>query len=272
MPGFVDVSGMTYEDVRRMGHADDYDDVDYQPRRSFKRNPYDYTDANRPARPASAKYSVSDVWAAACAAHRVNSGYFKEYVYEHLEGQPLSQPPAIVKRKNRDVMMEFLENPAQLLVEDVQRGEHCRNFLQNDLTFRTLKNKISEFDTALKKVLAVQGQFDSYHHKYELAIVACLPQSVERSEVRQNSDNRVQFAQGGLVGKVGDKVDANIEVLNSTYSKQYGVYWVRGITEADQPVFFSSKKSYDTGTTLTIKGTVKAHKDNLTQLNRVKVM
>lgn len=272
MPGFVDVSGMSYEDVRRMGHADDYDDVDYQPRRSFKRNPYGYNDSNRPARPDSAKYSVSDVWAAACAANRVNGGYFKEYVYEHLEDQPLSQPPAIVKRKNRDIMMEFLADPTNLTVDDVARGEYCRNFLQNDLTFRTLKNKTGEFDSAIKKVLAVQDKFDGYHHKYELAIVACLPASVEKSEIRQASESRVQFAQGGLVGEVGDKIDAQIEVLNSQFSKQYNVYWVRGITENDQAVYFSSKQSYDPGTHLSIRGTVKAHKDNLTQLNRVKVL
>ena len=261
MPGFVDVSNMSSEDVRRMGHADDYDDVDFRPRRKFVPT----------SRPVSAKYSVSDVWAAACAAHRVNGGYFKEYVFEHYSDN-LAEPPAIVKRKNRDVMMEFLANPSQLTVDDVERGEHCRQFLQNDLTFRTLKNKTGEFDTAIKKVLAVQNQFDSYHHKYELAIVACLPASVEKSEIRQNSESRVQFATGGVIGEVGDKVDANIEVLNSQYSKQYNVYWVRGITEADQAVFFSSKESYDPGTHLTIKGNVKAHKDNLTQLNRVKVL
>lgn len=263
MPGFVDVSNMSYEDVRRMGHADDYDDVDYRPRHKF---------VPQVVKSASAKYSVSDVWAAACAAHRVNGGYFKEYVFEHLEGQPLSQPPAIVKRKNRDVMMEFLSDPTRLTVDDVERGEHCRQFLQNDLTFRTLKGKTGEFDSAIKKVLAVQGLFDSYHHKYELAIVACLPQSVERSEIRQNSETRVQFATGGLIGEVDDKVELNVEVLNSNYSKQYNIYWVRAITEADQAVFFSNKESFDPGTHLTIKGTVKAHKDNLTQLNRVKVL
>lgn len=259
MPGFVDVSGMTYEDVRRMGHADDYDE---EPQRRGR----------RPQSLPQVGYAVSDVWAAACAAHRVNGGYFKEYVYEHLEDQPLRQPPAIIKRKNRDIMMEFLADPTHLTVDDVERGEHCRQFLQNDLTFRTLKGKTGEFDSAVKKVLAVQDRFYTVSHRYELAIVACLPQSVERSEVRQASESRVQFATGGLIGEVDDKVELNVEVLNSNYSKQYNIYWVRAITEADQAVFFSNKESFDPGTRLTIKGTVKAHKDNLTQLNRVKVL
>lgn len=261
MPGFVDVSNMTSEQVRRLGHADDYDDVDFQPRRKLN----SYT----PTRSTSAKYSVSDTWGAACAAHRLNGGYVKEYVYEWDE---VAQINKVAKDKNRNLMMHFLANPTQLLVEDIERGEHCRKYLESDLTFRTLKNKTGEFDTAIRKVLAVQEHFDDHFHKYELAIVACLPQSVERSELRQNSDSRVQFAQGGFVGKVDDKVELNVEVLNSNYSKQYNIYWVRAITEADQAVFFSNKASFDPGTHLSIKGTVKAHKDNLTQLNRVKVL
>jgi len=262
MPGFVDVSNMSSEEVRRMGHADDYDDVDFQPRRKLK--------SYVPTRPASAKFSVSDVWAAACAAQRANGEYLKE-------SKPILDPnnPGRVlstQLRNRDVMMQFLTDPTQLTVDDIERGEHCRKYLESDLTFRTLKNKTGEFDNAIRKVLAVKEHFDDHFHKYELAIVACLPQSVERSEVRQNSESRVQFATGGVIGKEGDKVELNVEVLNSNFSKQYNIYWIRAITEADQAVFFSNKEAFDPGTWLTIKGTVKAHKENLTQLNRVKVL
>ena len=256
MPGFIDVTGWTTEEVRRLGHADDCDDVDFRPRRKVA-----------PTRPAGAKYSVSDVWAAACAAHRVNGGYFKEEQWMRN-----ATPPYISKRKNRDVMMEFLMSPMDLTVDDVERGEHCRKFLQSDLTFRTLKGKTGEFDSAIRKVLAVTDHFDSHFHKYELAIVACLPQSVERSEIRQNSDQRVQFAQGGLVGNIGDKITANIEVISANYSKEYNIYWIRGITDQDQAVYFSNKEKFDVGTHLTVQGKVKAHKDNLTQLNYVKVL
>ena len=259
MPGFVDVTGWTSEEVRRMGHADDYDDVDFQPRRKFV----------APTRINIPKYTIGDAWAAACAAHRINGGYFKEVAYNWDE---TAQIQRIAKRKNRDIMMEFLADPTQLTVDDIERGEYCRDYLQSDLTFRTLKNKVGEFDNALRKVLAITDTFDSYHHKYELAILACLPASEGRSEIRQNSENRVQFAKGGYIGKEGDKIDLEVEVLNSNYSKQYNIYWVRAITAEDQAVFFSSKEAYDPGTHLAIKGTVKAHKDNLTQLSRVKVL
>ena len=261
MPGFADVSNMSREDIRCMDHAADYDDVDFRPRRKFN--------SQATTRPANVQYSVSDVWAAACAADRINGGYVKEYVYEWDEA---TQTNKVAKDKNRHIMMHFLADPTRLTVDDIERGEHCRKFLENDLVFRTLKGKTSDFDNAIKKVLAVQDHFSTRDHKYELAIVACLPASVEKSEIRQASESRVQFATGGLIGEVGDKVETTVEVLNSQYSKQYEVYWVRGITEADQAVFFSSKEAYDPGTHLSIRGMVKAHKDNLTQLNYVKVL
>ncbi len=266
MPGFVDVSNMSDLEIKRLGHADDYDDVVVQHRHVSKRNPYGY---NSTTRPVGAKHSVSDVWAAACAAHRINRGYHKDHVYEWDETQRVNR---VVLRKNRQIMMEFLANPDQLTVDDVERGEHCRNFLQNDLTFRTIKGKTVEFDNAIRKVLAIQDHFDTYHHKYELAIVACLPASVEKTEQRQTAENRMKFAQGGLVGEVGNKVALNVEVISANFSKQYNIFWIRAVTAEDQVVTFSNKQSFDVGSHLTIQGKVKAHKDNLTQLNYVKVL
>jgi hypothetical protein len=118
----------------------------------------------------------------------------------------------------------------------------------------------------------VSDRFYTVSHRYELAVVACLPNSVAKSQQRQETDSRIQFAQGGHIGKVGEKVTANIEVLSAVRSKEWNIYWIRGITEQDQAVMFSNKESFDVGTHLTIQGKVKAHRDNLTQLNYVKVL
>jgi hypothetical protein len=256
MPGFVDVSGMSSEDVRRMGHADDYDDADYRALRKSKSLP-------------QVGYSVSDVWAAACAAQRINGGYFKEPSYEWDEAANTSR---LVRRRNRDVMMEFLQNPHQLLVDDVEAGEQVREFLQKDLTFRALKGQLTEFDSAVSKCIAVQDGFYTVTHRYELAVVAALPNSVQRSQERQNTEQRLKFAQGGLIGKPGDRITTNVEVISANYSQQYNIFWIRGITEQDQPVTFSNKEKFDVGTHLTIQGKVKAHRENMTQLNYVKVL
>jgi len=256
MPGFVDVSGMSYKDVQRMGREDD---VDYQPR-------------SAPARTNTVLqvgYSVSDVWAAACAAQRVNAGYYKEPSYVWDEATNTQQ---LVKRRNRDVMMEFLQNPDRILAEDVEAGEQVRDFLQKDLVFRAVKSQLTEFDNSISKCLSVQDRFYTVGNRYELAVVAALPNSARRSQERQTADQRIQFARGGLVGKVGDQVTVNVEVIRTFYKKEFNIFFVTGITDQDQVVTFGFKENFDVGTSVVIRGKVKAHRDNLTQLNYAKVL
>lgn len=259
MPGFVDVSNMSDQEIKRLGQRDDdFGEVD-APRRG--RRVY--------ARPASNRYSADTVWAAAAAAQRVNAGYYKESRYEWDQANNINR---LVLSRNRDVMAEFLANPERLLPEDLAEGQRVRSFLQQDLTFRAVKGKLTEFDSAVSRCVAVDTEFDSHVHKYELAVVASLPASAERSRQRQDSDSRVAFARGGMIGKVGDKVLAQVEVLSAVYSQNYNCWFIKGITDQDQPVFFSYRERHDAGTWLSIQGTVKAHRDNLTQLNRVKVL
>lgn len=253
MPGFVDVGGMTSEDVRRMGHADD--DIDFGPTPG-RRNTV-----------LQVGYSASDVWAAACAAQRINDGYYKTEQW-----MPNATPPYISKRRNRDLMMEFLASPTDLTTDDVEAGEQCRKYLEQDLVFRAVKGQLTDFDRSVQKVLAVKDRFYTVGNRYELAVVACLPNTMARSQARQATNERTQSARGGVFGTVGEKVTVNVEVLSATYSKEYNVFWIRGITDQDQVVSFSSKTKYDVNTWLTIRGKVKAHRDNLTQLNYVKVL
>ena len=253
MPGFVDVSNMSDLEVKRLGQRDD-DDFAISSRR-------------RPQTQPRVAYSANDVWAAASAAQRVNGGYFKTAVYS---GDPAQ--PAVTKHRNRDVMMSFLANPDTITAEDRAEGDRVREFLRQDLTFRALKGKLTEFDASTSKVLALEDQFDSAKHRYELAIVACLPNSARRQEQRQTADSRLQFATGGFVGQLGQKVMLNIEVISAVYSQNYNVFFIRGITDQDQAVMFCNKERFDTGEFLTIQGKVKAHRDNLTQLNYVKVL
>jgi len=255
MPGFVDVSNMTSEQVRRMGHADDYDTPDtWKPR----------------AHPSSVHqvgYAVSDVWAAACAAQRVNGEYLKE-------SKPILDPEnpgrvLSVQLRNREVMMQFLQNPGQLTVDDVEAGEELQRWLQNDLTFRALKSQLTDFDSAAQKCLAVKDKFYSVGHRYELAVIAALPNSHDKAKARETIQDRLRATSGELIGNVGDKLQLNVEVIRVVFSKNWNVNFITAVTSDNHAVFFSNKKTFDVGTYLTIMGTVKAHKDGQTQLNRV---
>jgi len=213
------------------------------------------------------KYSLDNVWGAAVAAQRVNGEYVKEDKININE----DGSHETLKKRNRDIMMVFLTVPGTITDEDRATGRECRRFLQNDLTFRALKGQLSAFDASVSKVVAVEEEFDSVQHRLELAVVACLPQSHQRAIVRQSIQDRVRNA-GGYIGNVSDKVALDAEVVSANWSNIYNIFWVTAITQDNQALFFSYKSQLNSGTQIKLVGTVKAHRDNKTQLNRVKVV
>ena len=258
MPGFVDVTDMTAREIRMMDHAADYDEpAGYQPRRQWKSR----------AKPAGVQHSVDNVWGAAVAAQRINGSYVKAAMYDYDDNGP-----KIVKHRNRDIMTEILANPAQLTVEDIAQGQECRKFLQQDITFRALQNRLTEFDSSVSKVLAVEDDFDTEKHKLELAVVACLPQSHARTLERQATQERVRQTSGDVIGTPGDKVRLDVEIIKSNYSQQWNTWYATGITQDNSAVFFAYRQELAKGAKHTIIGTVKAHRDGSTQLNRVSIV
>jgi hypothetical protein len=256
MPGFVDVSNMTAQEIKRMGQMDD----DYEtPSQTWKPR----------AKSQGVVHSVDNVWGAACAAQRINGSYVKETQYRFDEEQNTS---VVAKHRNREIMQSILANPAQITVEDIAQGQECRKFLQQDLTLRGLKSQLTDFDRNVAKTLAVNEEFDTAKHKLELALVACLPESQKRAIARQETASRVRQTTGGYVGAVDSKVELDVEVVSANYSQTYGIFWVTAITQDNQAVFFSYKSKLVAGSWIQIKGTVKAHRDGKTQLNRVKVI
>lgn len=256
MPGFVDVSNMTSQEIKRLGQMDD----DYEtPNRTWKAK----------AKPQGVRHSVDNVWGAACAAQRINGSYVKETQFRFDEDKNTT---VIAKQRNRDVIVDLLANPALLTVEDIAQGQECRKFLQQDITLRGLKSNLTEFDGVISKVIAITDEFDSAKHKYELAVVASLPASHQRSLARQTVDSRVRQTAGGYVGAPDTKINLDVEVVSANYSQTYGIFWVTAITKDNQAVFFSYRSKLTTGSWIQIRGTVKAHRDGKTQLNRVKVI
>ena len=258
MPGFVDVSNMTAREVRMMDHAADAEP--YQPRRTWQPK----------AKPAGVAHSVDNVWGAAVAAQRINGSYVKETVYK--VDPEMSSNTVVDKRRNRDIMLDILANPAVLTVEDIAQGQECRKFLQNDITFRALKNRLTEFDGSVSKVLAVEDDFDTVKHKLELAVVACLPASHVRSLERQATQERVRQTSGALIGTPGVKVQLDVEIVKSNYSQQWNTWYATAVTQDNCAVFFAYRQELAKGAKHTIQGTVKAHRDGSTQLNRVSII
>ena len=234
---------------------------------SYYRPAYNMTQTAKTHTPGDL-FPVATVWAAACAAQRINGRYIKQDEFDYPEGGRA----VLTATASRTIMKELLANPDRLTAQDFEQGAECKTFLQNDITFRALKNKLTEFDSATSKVLAVEENFDSAQHKYELAVIASLPASRTRALERQATDSRVRQATGAYVGAVGDKVALDVEVIKTNYSQQWNTWYATAITSDNRAVFFAFREQLTIGNSILIKGTVKAHRTGTTQLNRVKIV
>ena len=208
------------------------------------------------------------VWSAACAAQRINGEYVKavtSYVTnEDILPESEQTPP---KEINRDIINRLVADPSQITDADRVQAEAVRKYYKA-FTFKILQGKmLSEFDNNAM-VIANRDVIES---TYDVAVIASLPASYERAVKRDTLNRKIESASGGFVGRVGDKVNLTIEVVRSVFSQQWNVFFITGITKDDQPVFFSYREAIPTGKSIVAQGTVKAHRDNTTQLNRVKV-
>jgi hypothetical protein len=226
-----------------------------------------YRKSMTPATP-GIQYAVSDVWAAACAAQRINGSYVKEGNTK-FDADGL---PTLVQKRNRDLMMDFLTSPEHLTVDDVVAGEQVLNELKKDLTWRALKGKLNEFDQSASKVMAVEGHFDTQLNRLELAVVACLPASYERMKARQSVEDRMSQTSGEYVAAIGNKAMVNVEVVRCNYSMNWNTHYITAITQDNHAVLFNVREPQEVGARISIQGTVKAHNNGVTQLNRVKVI
>ena len=202
--------------------------------------------------------NADDVWAAACAAQRTNGAYINAYQLVE-NGQ----------RPNREIMTQALENTSLITDADREEGKVVRQHFKG-LTFKILQGiKINDFENTAMLI----ANRDVITDSYDLAVIASLPGCYARDKKRNEINKRVRFASGGFIGRVGDKVTRNdVEVLRCLYSQQWNTYFLTCLTTDDEAIFFSYKKEVVAGTKLNIQGTVKAHREDSTQLNRVKVI
>lgn len=209
----------------------------------------------RTAQP-TVEITIEHAFALAARVHRELGGYFKD-------GNSLGTEP------NKAWIMRYMVTGATADKQDQARGlellAHCRGNLLKKLT-----NKIGEYDSAILDVASRSVITDA--DRYHLALLASVPQTVARVEQRSQQDQRIADRAKSYLASVGSKVTQVIEVVRSTYSNNYGVFFTTAKTEDNHVVFFAYKTQLKAGETYSIRGTVKAHRDEYqTQLSRVKV-
>jgi len=232
---FFNTNGMSYDDIKRLNQAD----PEYTPKRKEKQ-----------------KFSIpaDTVWAASCAAQRINNDYLKFEIDN--------------KVPNKTLMFEFIQKPDTITEADYEMAKKVRQYFQA-LTFKVLKGeKLNDFSN---NAMLISNR-DTITENFDVAVIASLPNSYIKSKNKDDVNNRIRFAQGGFIGEPLDKVNFTGEVLRSVYSQQWNTHYITCINDKDQVIFFSYKTALDVGTNVSLQGTVKAHRDNSTQLNRVKIV
>jgi len=260
MPGFVDVSKMSDLEIKRLCQADEDDDPrdnPYSYRNLARRNPYAYRKPMNKTPKATISHNADDVWSASVQAQSINGSYIKALA-----------PGVTQPETNRQIVDRLLADTTQITQESRDEAVNVRKYFQA-FTFKILQGKqLNDFNKTAMQI----AERDTITSNYDLAVIISLPASYEKSAKRDDVDRRINFARGGYIGVVGDKVTTEIEVVKQIWSQNWNTYYITGITDNDQVLFFAYKNNIEIGDRVKIQGTVKAHRDNSTQLNRVKVI
>lgn len=205
------------------------------------------------------KFQAEDVWAASSQAYAINGSYVKHVSVD-------DQSPK--QKTNRQIVDYLLDNPKEITKQSYEKGEEVRRYFKG-LTFKVLQGKLlNDFQNNAMQI----AERDEIISNYDISVIASLPATHEKSLKRDEVDRKINNSNGGYLGSVGTKVTTDIEVVKKVYSTNYGIYFVTGITNDKKVVFFAYQKDMEIETRVKIKGTIKALRDNSTQLNRVKVI
>jgi hypothetical protein len=198
------------------------------------------------------------MWAAACTAFRINNGYYK---------QPEFVGDQVVCPTNRDIVEQALANAALITDADRAMGADCRRYMAASVTMQALRTELNEWARVTARVCSL----DEIASRYDMAVITAMPHSYAKQLRKESVDARLAGCEG-LVGTVGSKVELAVEVVRSNYSEKFNTWFITAITDTNYSVFFSYRESIEPGTHVAIRGTVKSHNGQATQLNRVKVV
>ena len=205
--------------------------------------------------------TADQVWAAAALADRVNNGsYYKEMVY---------QDDVLVNRPNRTIMLEALNEWYEPTAEDLEMGRAARAWHKGRLLMTAIKRPLTGFEDNLSKA-AILDEFALEVQRLELATIAS---QIRSYRLGSAEEQKMWGTDKTPLAAIGVKVECQVEVIKSVYSQNYNTNYIRAVTvDTRKVVMFNYREGMDPGTGLTIKGTVKAHREDCTQLNRVKVL
>jgi hypothetical protein len=201
-------------------------------------------------------HSAELMYAAVWAAFRTN------------DRQVVKVPLSPAGLPNSTLVSQFLRDPSVLTPDDFEQGKNVRQYCLG-LALKLLKNDVlNNFETKLL-LLAEQDSINESN----IALISWSPVGYDRYLKQQRVLDTLKDREQSHLGTPGDRIETTVEVIRSSHSQKFGCYFVTTLTECNHYVYFSYKENLNVNQKYSIKGTVKAHRDNYsTQLNRVKIL
>lgn len=213
----------------------------------------------------NATITAETVWGAAAYADRINGGeYRKEPEYRVIEDCITSE---VVRQPNKIYMWEAIRDTSLITDEDRRIGREARDYVRKNLVIKGLKNTMSQFDTALS-VSTEMDAFNTGSDRYEIALVTSQIRAYHQA---QRMDVITEDVDATPIADIGAKVAVRAQVVKAVFSTNYNIYFITAKTESRQMVFFSYRERLEQDSWIDLKGTVKAHRPDATQLNRVRI-
>ncbi len=208
------------------------------------------------------EFTADQVWAAACAAQRINGEYVKmdQWNYE-------VNPPQLLKEANKSMVKGWLRTQDFSLVTaaDYEAGVKARNHFKS-YTLLAIAGRLNDFQNTAMQI-ASKDSFTG-RDMYDFAVISCLPSVADRDTAR-NELKRDIYASEQLIGQPGETIQGLINVVGCRYNQNYNKYRITArMGESFIDFWFSQELKGE----LTIKGKIKSLRgDKTTQLNYVKI-
>lgn len=220
------------------------------------------------ARAEGTPINTVDVFAAACAAQRINGSYVIESKYVE---DPQDSNKYITVLPNKELVRNLLNNATNLVTDaDRKEADAVQGYWKLKL-FAVMCGNASDY---VKCAVEAAGQDTVMSTDFKtLAIISSLPSAYDRGIVRDKiQEERQEIAYSSShIGEVGKSIKGQVKILECNYSKTWNRYYVTGVIDTNL-VFFGASTAADIGKTYQINAKVKSFRDdNTTQLNYVKL-
>jgi hypothetical protein len=221
-------------------------------------------------------FTKEELIAASIVATEFNDSYVKTSgKFDIVEGEFLKSAFS-----NKDILVGVLTKYSDLITdEDREKATTILSYLGNKFAFKILSDTLTEFEVAMTKFLSE----DATVSVNMMGVAAYIPTYYSSNTKNEKLSDRSTNA--GHLGRIGEKVDTEIEIIGKKYlaQTQYGGsgYMVNAITSDNHRVtFFTTNEDIATSTknvkiSCKIKSLGKAWNDenvNETKVNYVKFM